>query len=150
MTTSTTAVQTTRDRSPKKPTDRQPSKSELAKAEANPPAGHDLIRPVAMLRSSEIANAQADILDLFKLVGIDLGNIEKDADGNPVEEVEVDNSPETLRVFGSLGNVLEAFVAPENLEAFADLDRGYGAGTRMAELAMWYMAELGKSDGSAS
>lgn len=149
MTTSTTAVQTTRDRSPKKPTDRQPSKSAIAQAEAQPPIGHSLLRPVVMLRSGEIADAQADILDLFGEVGIDLENM-KDENGDTPTEVEVENSPHTLRVFGRLGTLLENFVDDEDKEEFIDLDRGPGAGTRMADLAMWYMAELGKSDSSAS
>lgn len=130
-----TTTPTTKSLSPRKPQDRLPSKSEILAAESAPPVGHDLLRPVVTLRSGEMADAQASILDLFSELGIDMT-------ADTEKTVEVENSPATVRIFGKLGSLLERYAV--DAEAFADLDRGPGAGTRMAELAMWYMAELGK------
>ena len=137
--TDTVSTQTTADRSPRKPQDRLPKKSEIMAAEQAPPVGADLMRPVSTLRSGEIAGAQADILELFAEVGIDLEN---------PGEVEVETSPAVMRAFGRLGALLEGHSTDP--DAFAELDRGPGSSQRMAELAMWYMGELGKSDSSAS
>lgn len=137
----TTAAATTKERSPRKPQDRLPSKSDQMKADSQPPAGHETLRAVATLRSGEMADAQADILDLFLELGIDLENTSE-------EKAEIENSPATLRVLGKLGAILENYAA--DADAFAEIDRGHGAGSRMADLAMWYMAELGKSVSSAS
>lgn len=137
-----TAVTTTRKTAPKKPQDRQVSKSEQLQADAKPPVGAELLRPVTELRSGEMATAQADILDLFTALGVDMDAAQAG------EEISIETGPDTLRVFGKLGALLEGYsVDPE---AFADFDRGPGSATRMAELAMYYMGELGKSDGSAS
>ena len=143
-TTATPAEKAT-TRAPRKPQDRQASKSEQLAAESAPAAGHELLTPVARLRSAENAEATASIVDLFAELGIDLNDR-----GDDAEEVEVDTSPATIRVMGRIGKLLESYVIDGQEEAFAELDRGYGAMTRMADLAMWYMGELGKSESSAS
>lgn len=135
MTTSTTKKPAAR-----KPQDHQ-SKADRVFDEEHPPAGAELMRPVSDLRSQEIAEASAEIADLFAEVGIDLFDEDR-------KEVEIDSTPATLRVFGTLGSLLEKY--SKDAEAFAKFDRGPGSSTRAADLAMWFLAELGKSDGSAS
>lgn len=115
------------------------SKADQIANSVEPPLGHDFLKPVESLRSGEIAAAQADMLDLFAAIGIDLAN--------PGEH-EIETTPEVLRGFGSLGELLEKFCL--NLEGYQALDTGKGAQGRVTELAMWYLGQLGESEGSAT
>lgn len=123
----------------KTPTDRQPKKSEQLRS--SPPVGHETLRDVTTLRSGEIAEAQASIVELFGDIGIDLDN--------PDGEVEVETSPEVLRAFGKLGALMETYAV--DVETFIkDVDTGPGSQQRVSELAMWFLGRLGESNGSAS
>lgn len=133
---------TTAARAPRKPQDRQASKAEQLAAAAKPPVGHDTLRPVSDLRSGELATAQADIIDIFGEIGIDL------TEENRGKDVEIETTPAVLRGFGKLGAYLEQYAA--DVPAFIEIDKGRGAQNRIAELAMWYLGQMGEADGSAS
>jgi len=137
-----TDTEKTIDRAPVKPQDHKRTKSDILADSTQPPTGADLLRPVEELRSGEIADAQADILQLFADIGIDLNSAQEG------EEVSIETTPDTLRGIGKLGALLETFAVDK--DAYAEFDRGRGAQGRVMELAMWYMGQLGESDGSAS
>ncbi len=115
------------------------SKSDTIAELREKPLGWNILKPVETLRSGEIADTQADLLELFESIGIDLQN--------PGEH-EIETTPAVLRAFGKLGTVLEACATDK--EAYAALDTGPGAQGRVADLAMWYIEALGESAGSAT
>lgn len=123
----------------KTPTDRQPKKSD--QISDIPPIGHDTLKPVAELRSGQIAEATATLMELFEVIGI---NLDK-----PDEEVEIETTPAVMRGFGKLGETLEQFTIDTD-RYIKEVDTGTGSQQRVAALAMWYLARLGESDGSAS
>ena len=153
----------------KAPADRQKS-SEVLRQEAlaGRPDGWELLTPVEQLRSSAMAEAQADILDLFEALGMDLGSVTPEAPEakkptNVADEFELvadEDKPEaadaklandiadipvngdTLRAIGHLGHVLENHAVDK--EAFAQWDTGRGSQERVMNLAMWYLGELGE------
>lgn len=106
------------------------------------PAGWHTLRPITDLRSGEIAEAQAGILDIFEAVGIDMSSVKEG------EELDIPATPEVVRAFGKLGSFLEAYAVDK--DAFIKVDKGPGAQARIADLAMWYLAQLGESESSAS
>lgn len=136
MTTPTTPKTT----APRKPQDRKASKSDVLQAQDAPPIGHDLLRPVSKLRSGELANAQADLIDIFATIGIDLTEARD-------ETVEIETTPEVLRGIGRLGDFLESYA--DDLEGYIALDSGPGAQARISDLAMWFLGQMGESSSSA-
>jgi len=133
MTSSTT--KTTATRAPRKPADRaKPADQLRAEALAESPAGWELITPVEELRSSQIADAQADLLELFEALGVDLSQ--------PDREFELEMTAATIRKVGELGTVLQRYSVDE--EAFIAFDRGKGAAERITQLSMWFLQELGE------
>jgi NTP pyrophosphatase (non-canonical NTP hydrolase) len=119
----------------KQPTDHKQTAEALAREALNEaPEGAELLKSVYKLRSKQIASLQADLLDLFVSLGVDLNN--------PDGEVEIEPTPEAIRAIGQMGEVLEAYAVDE--EAFAEFDSGPAARERVMELAMWYLARLGE------
>jgi len=141
--TATTPTTKTVTRSPRKPADHAVSKSDSMQAAEQPPEGHDLLVPVSKLRSGAVADIQADLLELFEEMGVDINKA-----GEDDAEQEVDTSPATLRALGRMGSLLEANA--EDVEGYIALDTGKGAQQRVLTLAMWYLGQLGESDSSAS
>jgi hypothetical protein len=135
---------------------------------AERPDGWELLTPVEQLRSSAMAEAQADILDLFEALGMDLGSVAPDAaeakkptnvadefelvvpedesdaeaekPANDIADIPVNG--DTLRAIGRLGNVLENHAVDK--DEFAKWDTGRGSQERVMNLAMWYLGELGE------
>jgi hypothetical protein len=127
---------------PRQPTDRQPSKADqIADETMGLPEGWDVLKPVIELRSAAIANAQADLLDLFEEIGVDLNA------GSEVDQ-EIETSAATIRALGRMAEVLEKHTV--DIPAFVKLDTGPGAQGRIMSLAMWYLTKLGESEGSAT
>jgi hypothetical protein len=138
--TSTSPAKRTAPSTAKRPTDRQKSADALrAEAKAERPDGADLLRPLDDLRSKEISEAQATIMELFEKMGIDI-NAARDA-GEEVK-LEIDMTPDVIRALGDLSEMLEGYALDP--EAFARWDRGPGSQNRATELAMWFLAQLGE------
>jgi hypothetical protein len=117
------------------PTDHLKSADVLAAEALNEaPEGAELLKSVHKLRSKQIAGLQADLLDLFVALGVDLNN--------PDEQVEIEPSPAAIRAIGEMGEVLEAYAIDP--VAYAEFDSGPAARERVMELAMWYLARLGE------
>lgn len=138
-----TAASTTKTRAPRAPQDRQ-TKSDALQSEEAPPIGHDFLLPIEKMRSGTLAAAQADIADIFKAIGVDLTDENRDA------TVEIETTPEVLRQFGKLGAYLEDYVVPDRLDDYIALDSGPGSQSRISDLAMWFLGEMGKSERSAT
>lgn len=140
------AARAPRKPAPKAPQDRKkPSEVIQAEALAERPAGADLLRPVISLRSAEQANLQADLMDLFEKLGVDIGEATKAAEnGEETPEVELEVTGDTVRGIGEMSTLLEQFVIPESLDEFIVLDTGPGALGRISDLGMWYLTQLGE------
>lgn len=70
--TSAAPRKSTSARAPRKPADRQKSSEALRQEAINArPEGWELLTPVEELRSADMAEAQADIIELFEKLGVD-------------------------------------------------------------------------------
>lgn len=137
----------------RKPQDRQPKKSDRLASRENPPTGHDLLKPVARMRSREQSTLSSKLTALFERLGIDFkaaAEAQKNGVKQPEQEIDV-RSSEALDALGDIGEVLEQYaIDDESRVKFIELDTGAGANKRVLDLAMWYLAELGESESSAS
>lgn len=137
---------TTKTTAARKPADRKVSQADQLAAEAGVRAGdlpegaEGLLKPVEELRSTEQAEANAELIELFQAMGVDITKTTADGD-EPVEQ-EVEVTPETVRAMGQIATVLERYAV--DTQRFADFDRGKGAMQRMSALAMWFLNELGE------
>lgn len=125
--------------SPKKPQDRLPKKSEQLAAEADIPAGADLLRPPTSLPSWDRLDLTALLTETFESLGVDL-----DDEG---AELELKTDAATLRAMAKMQRGLIPFA--RNEEEFIQFASGGDSITAVTELAMWYLAALGESMGSA-
>lgn len=163
----------TRSTAAKKPTPKVPQdrkRPAAVIAEEDRPQGHDLLRPVALLRSSEQATLNADLMALFEEMGVDMGAVSKagaaaaadedvddleaehaeDADGvekpsaedAALQEIEVNS--DAIRAIGKMSVTLETFVVAGREHDFIQLDTGKGALNRITNLGMWYLEQLGE------
>lgn len=135
---------------PKAPQDRKRPSVQIA-AESKP-EGHEFLKPVALLRSSEQATLNADLMALFEGMGIDMGAAQDaaakaEADGTDAAEAavqEVEVNSDAIRAIGKMSALLEQFVLEDKLAAFEKLDTGKGALNRISDLGMWYLEQLGE------
>lgn len=124
----------------KAPTDRKAPADKLRAEAANEaPEGADLLRPITDLRSQEIAEAQAQLIELFESMGVDL---EAAREAGEAVDIDVAMDAKTIRALGSLSTMLETYSV--NPEEFAQWDRGPGSQERATNLAMWYLTALGE------
>jgi hypothetical protein len=157
------AGSTTASRAPKPPQDRKKPAAVIAADRA--PLGHDYLKPVALLRSSEQAILNADLIALFEGMGVDMSNIvgaaaaeDEDELAAAVDEAFVEGeepeaepegqviemNSEAVRAMAKMSALLEDFVLPEHADDFVQLDTGKGALNRISDLGMWYLEALGE------
>jgi len=123
-----------------------------AEALADAPEGHELLRPVSHLRSAELADAQASLMELFEGLGVDFGALaEKQAarengdeavEDDTLADLDIEFSPAVIRAIGGLGTTLEKFAIDP--AKFAEFDRGPEARQKVMDLGMWYLNAVGE------
>lgn len=124
----------------KAPTDRKAPADKLrAEALGEAPEGFELLRPITDLRSQEIAEAQAQLIELFENMGVDLDAARK---AGEAVDIDVAMDAKTIRALGSLSTLLETYSL--DAKKFADWDRGPGSQERATNLAMWFLTALGE------
>ncbi|WP_382307279.1 hypothetical protein [Herbiconiux sp. UC225_62] len=125
---------------PKKPQDHLPSKSDQLAAEAAPPPGADLLKPVTSLPSWDRLDLTALLTEAFENLGINL----EDEDNT----FEVTNDAKSLRALASMQRGLIPVAVNE--EAYITFASGPNSVSEVTNLAMWYLAAMGESMGSAA
>jgi hypothetical protein len=132
---------------PKKPQDHKAPKSEQLAAEANPPTGAELLKPAHELPSWDRLDVTATLMESMKMLGIDLGATPEEGEEAPEFELDTEDV-ESLRAIAKMQRSL--LFAAKDQAKFTRFATGPDAISEVTELAMWFLGELGKSEGSAS